>query len=206
MPRATKGKGVLQFGVGEDESPEEYEARINEEIAASVDPVVPPVSFSASDFALEPEEELEEIEEASEVTPEPEPAPESEPVEPAKELVDPATGEITAVDTIDVSPISRLEVEIPDFEDHKVDGGVLIKVSGAVKLDGESPVVTVDDRIRVGGILRCTGVSHEVTKDGTLQRIQHVKVEELMIIPFVEGDDGGVIRVSTTLGGGGGVP
>lgn len=83
------------------------------------------------------------------------------------------------------------------FEGRKVDL-VSTQVTGSVHLDlhiGEEDVeLGIDDLAHLEVTVRCSGVRHEVDKDGNLVRRQLVRVVEAELIPWDPSSDNGIVR------------
>lgn len=83
---------------------------------------------------------------------------------------------------------------IPQFEGRNVE---LIDANfgGKIELeDDHSPLLSIDDRVRVSTIYSVTEVVHVNDKDGRLTRVAKLKAIQSVLIPFEPGKDNGVLR------------
>lgn len=99
-----------------------------------------------------------------------------------------------ALPAIPEATISRVgHPALPKFEGVPVDSAE-ITISGLTKLSGTTtPVIGVDDRVRLVGEFKCVGVRHQVDKQGNLVRTQvltAIDVEPCAWDPSDPTDDG----------------
>lgn len=90
----------------------------------------------------------------------------------------------------------NIEPTLPRFEGQTVDGST-VKISGLSALDNaEGIVITTDDRVRIVGEFKVTGIRHYVDKDGQLIREQVLKPIQVETCPWDPSDphDDGIIR------------
>jgi hypothetical protein len=84
----------------------------------------------------------------------------------------------------------------PKFEGHEVTA-VEINITGAARVESLAGLlVSIDDRVRLVGDYRVSGVHHKTNKDGELVRVMTLKVSELQLAPWDPSDptDDGVVR------------
>lgn len=85
---------------------------------------------------------------------------------------------------------------IPSFEERTV-AYVVIKISGVGKVQtADTPVIRMDDLVRLVGEYRCIGVFHREDKDGEIYREQVLVPREIETCPWEPEDpnDDGIIR------------
>lgn len=83
---------------------------------------------------------------------------------------------------------------IPDFEGAEV-SGTSLKIITSTVLDLPDVVLRVDDVVHLIVEARVTSVNHQVhTTSGRLIRLQTAKPFTAQIVPYVEGQDDGVLR------------
>jgi hypothetical protein len=110
-------------------------------------------------------------------------------------IVDMMTGEIVATFSSETSEIAKPPV--PTFEGHSVEG-VRMKIAGQVTVMS-TDVVSVDDRLRIVGEFRVSGVRHYVDdKTGDLIREQIIRpidgTVELTPWDAEDESDNGIVR------------
>lgn len=88
---------------------------------------------------------------------------------------------------------------IPAFEGHPVHAAI-VKMTGSVPLDYlDDQVIGVDDTVQMISVLRCVSVRHEVDqKTGNLVRIQILRPMEMILHPFEQGQDDGILHYAGT--------
>lgn len=85
---------------------------------------------------------------------------------------------------------------IPFFEERPV-AYTVIKISGVGKVQThDTPVIRLDDLVRLIGEYRCVGVFHREDKDGEIYREQVLVPKEIDTCPWEPDDpnDDGIIR------------
>lgn len=96
------------------------------------------------------------------------------------------------------SNVSQLPVNpsIPNFEGAPVSSATMKIVGRSEIEDTEGVVITTDDRVRLVGEYRVTGVRHYVDKNGELVREQTLKPLSVTLCPYDPSDpsDDGIVR------------
>lgn len=96
--------------------------------------------------------------------------------------------------TTNVSSIGN--PSIPQFEGAPVHAAHM-KISGNTEIEAtDDIVISTDDRVRLVGEYRVTGVRHEVNKDGELVRVQVLKPVLIQLCPWDPSDpkDTGILK------------
>lgn len=108
-------------------------------------------------------------------------------------------GEIDSSDNLTRDPINQRSLneavsnELPDFEGEQPKY-LTFKIVKGNKLDVDPELVRVGDRIRVEAVYSCVGVGHTRDTNDQLVRVQMLEAVYQSIMPFVDGEDDGILR------------